>query len=437
MKNDWTERVRLLLREEWQIGPEERLLLAVSGGRDSCVLLHLMLQLGQSCALAHVNYGLRGAASDRDEDFVRRLAESSGLPFHLHRANPNDFQSNLQAKARALRYRWFEELCAAQSYAAVVTAHHQQDQAETVLMAMFRGRGSRAAAGMQAKSGQRLRPLLEVSAAELAAYAAANSLQWVEDSSNATSTYDRNYLRNEVKPLLDARFPGWDGLVARQARHAQQFQALLDEKIAYYHPLVVEEREHDWHFWTLAPLAGLLYADLLLGAFAAAYALQQHEREALVALQHLPRGKALDTPEWLVWRTAEGFAWQRKSAETSPVQLLIPAPGSYVFPRGTIDLTEGTEFSDAWELFDADLLKFPLVLRQWQPGDRLQPQGMRGSKKLSDLFNTHQMSPYQKQKQLLLCDAEHILWVVGLRRSIFAPVTAQTKRLLAIKLVYD
>ncbi len=437
MKNDWTERVRLLLREEWQIGPEERLLLAISGGRDSCVLLHLMLELGQSCAIAHVNYGLRGAASDRDAAFVEHLASRAGIAFHLQKANPEDFERNLQAKARALRYHWFEELCADHGYAAIVTAHHQQDQAETVLMALLRGRGSKAVAGMQAKSGKLLRPLLQVKTAEIAAYAAEHELPWVEDSSNAASTYERNYLRNVIKPLLDARFVGWERLVARQARQAQQYQSLLDEKLAHYRSLVVEEREHNWHFWHLAPLAGLPYADLLLGAFAAAYDLQQQEREALIELQHLARGKALDTPQWLVHRTAEGFAWQRKGVEANPVHLMLPNPGRYVFPQGTIELREGTSFGDAWELFDADTLQFPLVLRNWRQGDRLQPLGMQGSKKLSDLFNTHQMSPYQKQKQLLLCDAEHILWVVGVRRSIFAPVTAQTKRLLAIKLAYD
>lgn len=437
MKSDWIHSVAHLIREAWQIPPDERLLLAISGGRDSRLLLHLLLQLGQACALAHVNYGLRGAASERDEAFVRELAVSAGIPFHVHRADPRDFEANLQAKARAVRYQWFDELCEAQGYAWVVTAHHQQDQAETVLMSMLRGRGSQAVAGMQPKQGKRLRPLLGVSAAALEAYAAEQQLVWVEDDSNAGTTYERNYVRHQLKPLLDQRFEGWEGLLARQARQWQQERLLLEEKLAQYRPLVVAVKQFGWHIWKLEPLVKLPYADLLVGALAADYDLQQHEREALIRLCRLPHGKALDTLQWRVTRIAAGLEWQLKSALSEPFALTIPATGRYRFSHGTIALREASAVERDEELFDADKLHFPLQLRSWKAGDRLQATGLHGTKKLSDLFNAHRWSPQQKQRSLVLCDAEHILWVVGLRRSIFAPVTDQTKRLMAIKIVYD
>lgn len=439
MKNEWIHRVERLLRDDWQIAPEERLLLAVSGGRDSSILVHLMLQLGQACALAHVNYGLRGEASERDSTFVEQLARKAGLPFHLYRANPLDFQSNLQAKARSVRYQWFGKLCEEHGYSWVATAHHQQDQAETVLMALLRGRGSKAVAGMQVKQGRRLKPLLDVSTAELELYAAENQIQWVEDGSNADSAYERNYVRNQVKPLLNQRFAGWERLVARQAQQWQQEHALLEEKLQQYRPVIVEVKQPDWHIWKLAPLANLAYADLLLGALAADYDLSQHERASLIKLRALSNGKALDTLHWRVSRIAEGFEWQRKSKALVPFELSIPSAGSYRFSYGRVELAvrEVSFVASDMELFDADDIQFPLQLRSWRHGDRLQASGLQGSKKLSDLFNDHKMSPRQKQQSLVLCDAQHILWVVGLRRSIFAPVTDQTKRLLAIKLVYD
>jgi tRNA(Ile)-lysidine synthase len=436
MTNELVLRFQTVLRQQLQLQPEQGVLAAVSGGRDSVVLAHLLKASQQTFAIAHVNYGLRGEASDTDAAFVRQLAANLEVPFFEKRLNPLDFQQNLQEKAREARYTWFTELCAEHALVGVMLGHHQQDQAETVLMALLRGRGSKAVQGMQLKSGNRLRPLLGFGAAELAAYAEAEALPWVEDASNRSDAYERNFLRLQVKPLLDARFNHWEALVARQSQQWQLYQQLLAAQMPDWRAKVVQVRAPHWHQWHLAPLADLPYADLILGELARAYALGQQLTEALLALQHLPVGKQLEAAEWLVTRTATGFDWHQPAA-VQPFSVEIDGPGTYQLPFATLEVALGTNFDASWELFDAEQVNFPLQICSWQAGDRLFPLGMSGSKKLSDLFTDAKWSAYQKAAALVLADETRIYWVVGLRRSTFALRTAGTRTLLAFKIQHD
>jgi tRNA(Ile)-lysidine synthase len=436
MTSELVLRIQTVLRQQLQLQPEQGVLAAVSGGRDSVVLAHLLKASQQKFVIAHVNYGLRGEASNTDAAFVRQLAADLGVPFFEKRLNPLDFQQNLQEKAREARYSWFTELCTEHALAGVMLGHHQQDQAETVLMALLRGRGSRSVQGMQLQKGNRMRPLLGFSSEELTAYAQAQALNWVEDASNRSDAYERNYIRLQVKPLLDARFTQWEALVARQAQQWQLYQALLEAQMPEWKAKVVQERAPHWHQWHLAPLAGLPYADLVLGELARAYALGQQLTEALLALQHLPAGKQLEAGEWLVTRTSTGFDWHQPAAVQS-FSVQIVGPGTYQLPSARLEVATGTEFDASWELFDADEMPFPMQIRSWQAGDRLSPLGMTGSKKLSDLFTDAKWSAYQKAAAMVLADEQRIYWVVGLRRSTFALRTAGTRTLLAFKIQHD
>lgn len=436
MTNELVLRFQKVLREQLRLLPEQKVLAAISGGRDSVVLAHLLKTSQQNFAIAHVNYGLRGEASESDAAFVRQLAADLGVPFFEKRLNPLDFQQNLQEKAREARHAWFAELCAEHTLAGVMLGHHQQDQAETVLMALLRGRGSKAVQGMQLKNGNRMRPLLGFSRDELADYAQTEALKWVEDASNRSDAYERNYIRLQVKPLLDARFNQWEGLVARQAQQWQLYQALLEAQMPDWKAKVVQEPTPHWHQWHLAPLAGLPYADLVLGELACGYALGQQLTEALLALQHLPAGKQLDAGAWLVTRTSTGFDWHQPAA-VQPFSLQIEGPGTYQLPSARLEVATASNFDASWELFDADEMRFPLQIRSWQAGDRLSPLGMNGSKKLSDLFTDAKWSAYQKAAALVLADEQRIYWVVGLRRSTFALRNADTRALLAFKIQHD
>lgn len=436
MINELVLRFQEVLREQLRLLPEQKVLAAVSGGRDSVVLAHLLKTSEQSFVIAHVNYGLRGTASQQDAAFVKQLAADFEVEYYEKRCDPADFQQNLQEKAREVRYSWFTEICVEHALAGVMLGHHQQDQAETVLLALLRGRGSKASQGMQLQNRLRLRPMLGFTAAEIAAYAQSAGLQWVEDLSNQHDAYERNYLRLKVKPLLDVRFNQWEGLVARQAQQWQLHQQLLEAQAAVWTPLVVKQREPHWHQWQLSPLADLPYADLLIGELARPYQLGQQLTDALLALRHLPVGKQLDAGKWLVTRTATGFDWHQPAA-VQGFLLQINGVGTYKLPSARLEVAQGTDFDASWEQFDADELPFPLQIRTYEAGDRLSPLGMRGSKKLSDLFTDAKWSTYQKATALVLADQNRIYWVIGLRRSTFALRSASTRTLVAFKIEHD
>lgn len=436
MTNELVLRFQKVLREQLQLLPEQKVLAAVSGGRDSVVLAHLLKKSHQNFVIAHVNYGLRGAASQQDAAFVKQLAADLQVAYFEKCCDPADFQQNLQEKAREVRYSWFAELCEAQQLAGVLLGHHQQDQAETVLLALLRGRGSKAVQGMQQQNQLRLRPLLDFTASEIAAYAQEAGLKWVEDASNQQDDYERNYLRLNVKPLLDARFNRWEDLVARQAQQFQLYQQLLAAQTAFWEPQVVQQRGPHWHQWHLGALGELPYADLIIGELARPYQLGQQLTEALLALRNLSVGKQLDAGKWVVTRTATGFDWHQPDA-VQGFLIQIDGVGSYQLPSARLEVAQGTDFDASWEQFDADELPFPLQIRTYEAGDRLSPLGMHGSKKLSDLFTDAKWSAYQKATALVLADQNRIYWVIGLRRSTFALRSANTRTLVAFKIEHD
>ncbi|EIM76050.1 cell-cycle protein [Nitritalea halalkaliphila LW7] len=205
--------------------PKKPTWLAISGGMDSTALLHLMRLSGFPLLLAHVNYGLRGAQSDGDEAFVRAMATQYQLPLSVKRSSPEALEAmggGVQEAARILRYTWFDSLLRQHPEAqALLLAHHQEDQAETLLLQLLRGTGLKGMGGMRAVQGAYWRPLLPFSKAELRAFLQTQGLSWREDASNASTYYQRNYLRNTVLPQLEARFPQTYANLSRSAENAK------------------------------------------------------------------------------------------------------------------------------------------------------------------------------------------------------------------------
>lgn len=226
-----------------RLTPGERLCVALSGGRDSVVLLHALRELALSGAFSaelsalHVHHGL-SANADAWADFCGKLCADWSIPLTLrHVRVPRDSGTGLEAAARALRHAAFAE-CGENDAKWVALAHHRDDQAETVLLNLLRGAGVDGAGGMLVErahgaAGVRLvRPLLEAPRAALEAYAAAHGLFWIDDESNANTDFRRNYLRHEVMPRLAARFPGSDAALARAAAHFAEGAGLLADLAA-------------------------------------------------------------------------------------------------------------------------------------------------------------------------------------------------------------
>ncbi|MCB0761716.1 MAG: tRNA lysidine(34) synthetase TilS, partial [Flavobacteriales bacterium] len=188
------------------VSPSGKCLIAMSGGRDSMALAHYLSNHGISCIWAHCNFGLRGTESDEDEQFLRDQSKLMHAEILVKRFTRDDLDltsSNIQDAARILRYSWFSELCELHDIPAVCTAHHQDDQAETVLLQIIRGAGLKGLSGMKPNDHGIHRPLLQVSRGEIDRYIEEHGIPFREDSSNAKNYYSRNRIRNEIMPLLN------------------------------------------------------------------------------------------------------------------------------------------------------------------------------------------------------------------------------------------
>ncbi len=425
----------------------ECVVVGVSGGMDSMVLLHLLSASGFLPVAAHVNYGLRGEASAADEALVRTLCQQWDVPLRVHRA---EVSGSVQAEARDARYVFFGEVASEVGASAIATAHHRDDQAETVLLNLFRGAGPVGLAGMPMRrplmSGSAvevIRPLLWASRAGIESYARAHHLLWREDESNQSPAYRRNVLRHEVLPLLGKHFG--EDVGERIAGAAELMREALDSGAALVPADLFEDAaEENASGWSLR-LDGLtaqpeaVQRGLVLEALrrwapdAPRSTATVREVESLLASQV---GRRIEWPGVTVWRDRDRLVFETAPAvDTFKVNVDV---GKTQTPLGTLAVElldvvpEAFDSSPNIEVVDADRLRFPLTLRTWQAGDAFQPFAMDGHKNISDLLTERRVPSHRRARQLVLVSGDEIVWVVGHRLGAGFAVGAETQRVVRL-----
>jgi tRNA(Ile)-lysidine synthase len=195
-------------KDLWEKG--SKIVLGVSGGPDSVCLLDIFAKLapkhGFQLHIAHVNYGLRGKDSKKDELFVRNLGEKYGIEASVLKSQKSLYKGNLEESLRQIRYDFFEKTRAKLDFDLIAVAHNRDDQAETVLMRVIRGSGLQGLAAMRAKNGNIIRPLLQISRMDILVYAKQNKLDYRVDKSNADTKFMRNKIRHKLIPYLEKNF---------------------------------------------------------------------------------------------------------------------------------------------------------------------------------------------------------------------------------------
>lgn len=438
--------VRRLLAEK----PTGRILLAVSGGVDSMTMADLFRRSvwAGRCAVAHVNFSLRGEESDADEALVRQWAEQASLPFYSKRFDTGAYAQqqaiSTQMAARELRYGWFEELMREEGFDWLAVAHHQDDGVETLFLNLLRGTGFRGLLGIRPLNGKIVRPLLDVSRREILDYARTFGVPYRDDRTNAESHYARNRLRNIVFPELEKINPSFKQTVARNISYFSQAQALLDARVAEVRSAVVADKGSCVEICVEA-LQNDPHRDFLCHEILSEYGFNASQVAGLVGAMGGESGKQFYS------RTHElltaGSVWRVYPLLTTEQQeiLSIAGPGEYVFQGRRFRLSIGPRdgvFSPEGApdrlCFDADLVQFPLCCRTWRPADRFRPYGMRqGSKKLSDFFVDLKMDLRQKSEQPVLTawfteegtEQERIVLLPGLRLDDRFRVTDKTKNI--------
>ena len=397
---------------------DKKLLLAISGGIDSMVLLDLFYKLRFDICIVHCNFQLRGKESDADEMLVSETCQDRFIHYFIESFDTLEFAKenklSIQLAARKLRYDWFQEIISL-GFDYVLTAHHLDDNVETFLINFTRGTGLEGLTGIPAQNGNIIRPLLPFSREEIENYANENKIQWREDLSNASDKYFRNKLRHNIVPILKELNTGFLDSFQNTLHHLQQAESLVEDasELVYEKVVEVKENQLEIHLNSLLQFKNYkayLYQWLKDYGFSA-----WNDIYDLVEAQS---GKQVFSETHILLKDREKLMLsERKSTDKSEVFIIesldskVNIPLKLVFSK-VVNIFE----TDSNCIFvDENKLKFPLTIRKWQEGDYFYPSGMNGKKKLSKYFKDEKYSLLDKENQWLLCSQDQIVWVIGKR----------------------
>lgn len=416
---------------------DNKLLLAVSGGIDSMVLLDLFYKLRFDICVVHCNFQLRGKESDEDEMLVREICQDRYIPYFIETFDTLEFAKenklSIQLAARKLRYDWFQEIISL-GFDYVLTAHHLDDNVETFLINFIRGTGLEGLTGIPAQNGNIVRPLLPFSREEIENYAKANNIQWREDSSNATDKYFRNKLRHDIVPILKELNTGFLDSFQNTLHHLQQAESLVNDDSKLVYDKVVDEKDNRLEIH-LKPLLEFQNYKAYLYQWLKQYGFSAwNDINVLVEAQS---GKQVFSETHLLLKDREKLILSERNPTDNSAVFIIESIESKV------NIPLKLRFCKVVNIFethsncifvDENKLKFPLTIRKWKEGDYFYPSGMNGKKKLSKYFKDEKYSLLDKENQWLLCSEDQIVWVIGKRADNRYIAHETTQQLLKIEL---
>ncbi|HYG18157.1 MAG TPA: tRNA lysidine(34) synthetase TilS [Ohtaekwangia sp.] len=420
--------------------PADRVLLAISGGVDSMVMLGLFKEAGFQVGVAHCNFQLRGADAAGDEDFIKTACAALGVPFFVTRFDTQAYASqnhlSIQMAARELRYTWFTTLMNDHAYQYLATAHHLNDAIETTVLNLVHGSGVEGLSGIPVRNNKTIRPLLFASRVEIERYAKENKIDWREDRSNATDDYQRNFIRHHIVPKLKEINPSLDGTLsgslaqikgeaelanlgaaAWQAKHVQ----ISGDRTVIGKAGFNELRQGAVMLWRTVRTLGFNY-DTCVDAIAS---LDGQPGKRFLSPSHQ---MVLDRHHFIV--TPHADFWKDTIIQEGQSDAFLGPWAMRISMRN--DVTPSSESNEA--VLDAGKLRFPLVWRQWKPGDTFYPLGMEHSKKLSDFLIDNKVSVADKGYVTVLQSMNEIIWVVGYRVDNRYRITNQTTQAIVFSI---
>jgi tRNA(Ile)-lysidine synthase len=424
-----------------------KFLLAVSGGVDSVVLCDLFDKAGLDFIIAHCNFQLRGEESDRDELFVKHLGERYGKEVFVKRFETYTYASDnkvsTQVAARDLRYKWFRTLAFDEKKAdLIVTAHHADDNIETVVMNFFRGTGLKGLIGMDAEYLKIFRPLLPFRKREIVEYAEQNNLKFVEDSSNASNKYTRNYFRNELLPAVQKVFPQAEENILKNIERLREVEQVYEQAIKQQKQRLIELKGNEEHIPILKLIKTPSYR-ILLWEIIKERNFTAGQLDEVIKLFNSDNGSYIDSQ---FYRIIKNRKWiiitPHNTSEVSNHFIIDEGTKKIKFNNQQLifEIIDAPHFqistSKNVACLDSKELEYPLLLRKSRQGDYFYPLGMRKKKKLSRFLIDQKLSKTEKENVWVIESNKKIIWVVGHRIDDRFKIEPRTTEVFKISLMF-
>jgi len=450
---DLLQSFKQFIHQESLFSVNDRLILAVSGGVDSVVLCELCRLAGFPFAIAHVNFKLRGDESDADEAFVRTLSVQYGVDFYTvsfdTRAMAAVKKQGIQEAARELRYSWFSEISGicGQKYGQPVlllTAHHANDQVETLLMNFFKGTGLNGLQGIAANTSfdyptgklEVRRPLLFAAKDDILSFAQEKGLTYREDSSNLSDDYTRNFFRHQLIPAIRGVFPEVEqNLLDNIARFRDSY--ILFRQSAEEHKKKLLEKSGESMRIAVRKLRKTAALRTVLYEILKEFHCTPGQTDEVIKLLDRESGKYISTRTHRIFRNRDWLLITSLKSDQASDILITNDADTIVYPSGRLTLSTGkgvqpVEPNPFVAVLDADQIEYPLLLRKWKQGDYFYPLGMQKKKKLSRFFIDRKLSVPEKENTWVIESARKIIWVVGLRIDDRCKVTPKTRQTISL-----
>ena len=416
--------------------------IAISGGKDSTVLAHLLRHCKIKFDLIHCNFNLRGIESDDDQRFVEKLAQDFDCNVHIKSFQTEAYalekSISIQMAARELRYDAFDQIAVENNYDTILTAHHLEDQLETFLINLGRGAGLHGLTGIRSRNGKISRPLLPFTREQLDDFALKNNIQWREDSSNSSTKYQRNKLRHDVIPLLYNALPHLKNNFSKTLDYLSNSESLIDVEVARFRESGTKTIQQTIEI-DIAQLKATTKPKMYLYEL-----LKEYNFNIIDALSLLDaeNGKYILSDQVKLTKDRQVLVLSKMKI-VEDFYLEIPNLNSTVEVGNAVLVLKKIEVNNALEyvsangsankiFIDPEELKRPLLLRTWKQGDRMQPYGMKGSKLISDMLTDSKIPSLKREKALVLTSGKDIIWLVGIRASKHYKITKTTKTIIEI-----
>ncbi len=425
----------------------DKILIAVSGGIDSMVLAELFHRAGFNFAIAHCNFGLRGAESNQDEKFVVSIAEAYGVPCFVKHFKTREYAGfnkiSVQMAARTLRYEWFDELLAAEGFKTLATAHHLDDQIETFFINLLRGTGISGLHGIMPNRTKVVHPLMFAFRRQIEEFAGDEAIAYREDSSNRSTKYLRNKLRHDLMPLLAEINPEFRKTITFTIDRLRESEKMLSNHLHDIRDMVIKIDDGIVKL-NITALKKLTPTDTYLYELLEPYGFNRSVSDEVAAgLDEIsgnqyfsPTHRLIKDREFLLI-TESGPSGMQPSGEiileegTIELKKPIPLRISVIPNSNTLRINK----SGLIAMLDASKISWPLRLRKWKEGDTFVPYGMNNNKKLSDFFIDNKFSIVEKENAWLLISGNEIAWVVGHRISNLFRIQPETESIVQIELL--